>query len=107
VLTASGLAALGTVLSPTREARYFNHRAVQQMNEDESMTLFASLTAARIHVQTEHPFAALLVDQIQGVRAGMLFNSYAPNPDLNAPQDLAALRERLGALARQEQADVA
>jgi hypothetical protein len=107
IVTCSGLAAFGTVFSPSREARLFNHRVVQQMNEDESMTLFASLVAAKINVQTEHPFAAMLVDQIQGTRAGALFNSYAADPDLNAPQDLSALRRRLGALGKQETKRVA
>lgn len=107
IVTASGLAALGAVVSPSRDARFFNHRVVQQMNEDESMTLFASLVAARISEQTEHPFAALLVDQTQGARAGILFNSYAASTDLNAPQDLPALQACLGALAGSEARHVA
>ena len=107
IVTCSGLAAFGTVFSPSREARLFNHRVVQQMNEDESMSLFASLIGARINAQTEHPFAALLVDQIQGTRAGALFNSYAADPDMSAPQDLPALRRRLGALGKQEAQRVA
>jgi hypothetical protein len=107
IVTCSGVAAFGTVFSPSREARLFNHRAVQQMNEDESMTLFASLVGARINAQTEHPFAALLVDQIQGTRAGTLFNSYAADPEMSAPQDLPALRLRLSALGKQEAQRVA
>lgn len=99
ILSASGLAALSTVLSPARELRHFNHRAVQGMSEEDSMTLLASLAAARIGAQTDHPFAALLVDQSQGARAGVLFSSYAAHADLNAPQDLNALRECLQVLA--------
>jgi hypothetical protein len=100
IVTASGLSAVGTVLAPVRELRHFNHRAVQSLSEEDSMTLFASLAAARFGTQTDHPFAALLVDQTQGARSGVLFGGYAANTDINAPQDLAAMRERLRALAR-------
>ena len=107
VVSASGLAAFGNMLSANREARFFNHRAVQQMNEDESMSLFASLLAARIAAQAGHPNAALLVDQIQGNRAATLLNAYAANPDLNAPQDRSALERRLAQLGAAEMSNVA
>jgi hypothetical protein len=107
ILTASGLPAFGTVLSPSREARFFNHRAVQQMNEDESMSLFASLAGARINTQVEHPFALLLVDQIQGTRASTLFNAYAADTDPGRPQDLAALARELERMAPRMDANVA
>jgi hypothetical protein len=92
ILTASGLPALATVLSPSREIRFFNHRVVQQMNDDETMSLFASLAAARINEQTDHPFACLLVDQIQGIRASVLFHAYAAQAGINSDQGLTALQ---------------
>lgn len=95
VATASGVTTLGTILSPSREAKFFNHRIVQQMNEDESMTLFASLSAARIADHADHPHAALAVDMIRGVRAGVLFRGYAPARDVHAPRTEAALQEAL------------
>jgi len=97
LITASGLAAFGNAFSPVREARLFNHRVVQQMNEDDSMMLFASLLAARINEQTEHPFAALLVDQTRGTRAAALFHGYAATKDINGDQDLQALAAQLEA----------
>jgi hypothetical protein len=104
ILSTAGISSLGTVLSPLREARYFNHRVMQPMSEDDSMTLLASLAAARIGGQTDHPFAALLVDQTQGARGGAVFASYAAARDVSAPQDLATLRECLGALTRTQAA---
>lgn len=99
ILTATGLAAFGTVLAPGREARLFNHRIVQQMNEDDSMSLFASLVAARINEQTDHPFAGLLIDQIQGPRASVLFHSYAAQRSINADQGLRALEAELSQIS--------
>jgi len=107
IVTASGLAAMGTVLSPVRELRYFNHRAVQPLSDEDSMTVLSSLAAARIGTQTDHPFAALLADQSQ-VGRGVLLCSYAADTDVNAPQDIDALRECFSTLGgKRAQANVA
>jgi S-DNA-T family DNA segregation ATPase FtsK/SpoIIIE len=98
LVTASGLSAVGTILNPTRELRGFTHRVVQQMNEDDSMTLFASLIGARIAEQADHPSALLQVDLMQGVRAGTLFKGYGASSDIFASQDANALSARLAEL---------
>jgi hypothetical protein len=98
ILTAAGLSALGTILAPSRESRLFNHRVVQQMNEDESMSLFASLVAARINEQTDHPFACMMIDQIQGPRSNVLFHAYAAQRSVNAHQGLDALQAEFSRL---------
>lgn len=98
ILTASGLSSVASLLNPTRELRAFSHRVVQQMNEDDSMTLFASLIGARIAEQADHPFAMLHVDLMQGVRAGSLFKAYSSDPDIFAAQDAHTLHERLSEL---------
>jgi DNA segregation ATPase FtsK/SpoIIIE, S-DNA-T family len=95
ILTAAGLSAFAALFSPSRESRLFDHRAVQQMNDDDTMTLFSSLIAARINEQTDHPFAALLVDQIQGPRASVLFHAYAAQRQIHADQGLKALQAEL------------
>lgn len=107
LMTGSGLSALGTVLSPSREARLFNHRVVQQMNEDDSMVLFAALTAARINAQTDHPNACLMVDVIQGTKGAVLFNSYTANHKINADQGHGALTTEFDRLAGGKVANVA
>jgi hypothetical protein len=105
VVTASGLSALSAVL-PVRELSLFNHRVVQQTNEEESIALFAKTTAAQIAAQTDHNMAALYVDMVQGVRAGQLFKAYAATTAIHGDQSAdglsTALRtlfgaERLGA----------
>lgn len=98
VLTASGLAAVGSILNPARELRAFTHRAVQQMNEDDSMTLFASLVGARISAQSDHPWTMLLVDALQGARAGALFKAYGADSIIDRPQDAPALMACLKSL---------
>jgi hypothetical protein len=107
IVTTSGLAALGTVLSPARDLRHFNHRVVQPLSEEDSMTILSSLAAARMGAQADHPFAALLADPAQGARAGVLLSSYAASTDVHAPQDLATLRACLSALAGKPAAHVA
>jgi DNA segregation ATPase FtsK/SpoIIIE, S-DNA-T family len=99
LLTASGLSTFTTMLSPSREARLFNHRVVQQMNDDDTMALFSSLIAARINEQTDHPFACLLVDQIQGHRASVLFHGYAARHNINEDQGLESLQSELSSLS--------
>lgn len=98
VISASGLASFGLILTANRETGAFNHRIVQQMNEDESMSLFASLLAARIRERADHPFAAFYVDQIAGARSGVLFHGYCANRDTGGDQSLAALKRELAKL---------
>jgi DNA segregation ATPase FtsK/SpoIIIE, S-DNA-T family len=95
VVTASGLASLSSILHPSRDAALFNHRAVQQSNEEESMTLFSSMAATRIMAQTGHFMAGMYVDNVQGVRAAQLFKAYAANPDIYADQSAAAVAAEL------------
>lgn len=95
VLTASGLASVSSVLNPTRELKGFSHRVVQQMNEDDSMTLFASLLGARVAEQADHPAAMLQVDLMQGVRAGVLLKAYGANSDIFGSQDASKLEASL------------
>lgn len=97
IVTASGLGSLASVLHPSREASLFNHRAVQQCNDEESMTLFSSLAATRIMAQTDHFMAGMYVDTVQGVRAAQLFKAYAASADIYADQSTAGL---MSALAR-------
>jgi hypothetical protein len=101
ILTGSGLAAVSTILNPTRELRGFTHRVVQQMNEEDSMTLFASLQAARISEQADHTSAMLYVDLIQGIRAGYLFKGYATGRDVVAGATSEALARVFGELFHQ------
>lgn len=96
VLSATGLSSFQLVLSPSREAALFNHRVVQQMNEDESMSLFSSLAAARLGERADHPFAAMHVDQVAGPRNAVLFHAYCANRELGQDQGLDALRKELG-----------
>lgn len=96
VLSATGLSSFQLVLSPSREAALFNHRVVQQMNEDESMSLFSSLAAARLGERADHPFAAMHVDQVAGPRNAVLFHSYCANRELGQDQGLEALKLELG-----------
>ena len=95
VLSTSGLTSFQLVLSPSRESSFFNHRVVQQMNEDDSMSLFSSLTAARLNDRADHPFVSLYVDQVKGVRNGILFNSYCANRVLSSDQSIEALRSEI------------
>lgn len=107
IVTASGLSAFGTILAPNREGRLFNHRVVQKMTEDDSMTLFSSLVGARLEELTDHPNAFLLADLIQGTRGSILFHGYGASRDLNGDQGAAALNAELGRLAYREPANVA
>jgi hypothetical protein len=98
ILTASGLGSLASVLHPSREASLFNHRAVQQSNDEESMTLFSSLAATRIMAQTDHHMAGMYVDTVQGVRAAQLFKAYAASTDIYGDQSPVGLVAALAAL---------
>ena len=91
VVTASGLGSIASVLHPSREVSLFNHRAVQQSNDEESMTLFSSLAATRIMAQTDHHMAGMYVDTVQGVRAAQLFKAYAASTDIYGDQSPAGL----------------
>ena len=91
ILNASSMGAVSAILHPTRETRLFNHRVVQQLNEDDSMTLFAALAASRINEQADHPMAAMYVDMIQGIRRASLFRSYGVDRDVFAPITEASL----------------
>lgn len=91
IVTASGIGSLTTVLHPSRDAALFQHRVVQQTNEEESMTLFSSLAATRIAAQTDHHMAGMYVDTVQGVRAAQLFKAYAANANLYGDQSPVAL----------------
>ena len=97
IVTASGLGSLASVLHPSREISLFNHRAVQQCNDEESMTLFSSLAGTRIMSQTDHHMAGMYVDTVQGVRAAQLFKAYAASADIYGDQSTAGL---MAALAR-------
>jgi hypothetical protein len=98
VVTASGIGALSTVVHPSREAAFFNHRVVQQSNEEESMALFSSLAATRIAAQTGSDLAAMYVDSVQGVRVAQLFKPYAASPKVHGDQSAAGLTAALGTL---------
>ncbi len=95
IVTASGIGALSTAIHPSRDGAMFNHRVVQQSNEEESMTLFSSLAATRIMAQTDHHMAAMYVDTVQGVRAGQLFKAYAVNSNIYGDQSAAGLASAL------------
>jgi hypothetical protein len=97
IVTASGLSALSMVL-PVRELSLFNHRVVQQTNEEESIALFAKTSAAQIAAQTDHHMAALYVDMVQGVRAGQLFKAYAATTAIYGDQSAAGLSTALQTL---------
>lgn len=98
IVTASGLGSLASVLHPSREVSLFNHRAVQQCNDEESMTLFSSLAATRIMAQTDHHMAGMYVDTVQGVRAAQLFKAYAASADIYGDQSTAGLMMALARL---------
>ena len=95
LFTASGLTTFQLVLSPTREITVFNHVVAQQMNEEDSMSLFSSLMGARLNERADHPFTTLHVDKITGTRNATLFHSYGANRVLSADQGLDALNEEL------------
>ena len=102
IVTASGLGALSSVLnpSPTRDGALFNHRALQQTNEEESMTMASSMAATRIFAQTNHHMAALYVDTVQGARMAQLFKAYAASPNIYGDQSATGLRDALDSLFR-------
>jgi S-DNA-T family DNA segregation ATPase FtsK/SpoIIIE len=100
IVTASGMGSLSTVIHPSRDAAMFNHRVVQQSNEEESMTLFSSLAATRIMAQTDHHMAAMYVDTVQGVRAAQLFKAYSANSNLYGDQSPAGLATAMRNLFR-------
>jgi hypothetical protein len=81
-----------------RDAVSFNHRVVQQTNEEESIALFAKTTASQIMAQTDHHMAALYVDMMQGVRVGQLFKAYAASSAIHGDQSSAALSAALRSL---------
>jgi hypothetical protein len=95
IVTATGVGSLSTAIHASRDAALFNHRVVQQSNEEDSMTLFSSMDAARIMSKTDHHMAAMYVDSVQGVKAGQLFKSYAANENLYADQSATALAKSL------------
>ncbi|MEP6343137.1 MAG: FtsK/SpoIIIE domain-containing protein [Maricaulaceae bacterium] len=95
LFTASGLTSFQLVLSPSREASLFNHVVAQQMNEEDSMSLFSSLMGARLNERADHPFACIHVDKIAGTRNATLFHSYGANRVLGADQGLEAMREQI------------
>lgn len=97
IVTASGLGALSTIMA-VRDAVSFNHRVVQQTNEEESIALFAKTTASQIMAQTDHHMAALYVDMMQGVRVGQLFKAYAASSAIHGDQSSAALSAALRSL---------
>jgi len=99
IISAAGLSSFQLILSPTREASMFNHRIVQPMNEDESMTLFSSLAAARLSDRADHPFTCLHFDQQAGIRNAVLFNSYAASAKLGGDQGIEAIRQELSKIA--------
>lgn len=98
VLSVAGLSSMQLAFAPSRDAMLFNHKAVQQMNEEDSMALFSSLVAARLSERADHPNAALYVDQIAGPRSAALFHSYTANTDLGEPQTLQMLKDELSAI---------
>jgi DNA segregation ATPase FtsK/SpoIIIE, S-DNA-T family len=102
VVTASGMAAFHTTFVARREERYFSHRVVQQMSEQDSLALFDATLASRIGEASEHPNCMLMLDQMLGNRSGVLVNAYAVNIEPEADQSLAAFAERLAALSRSE-----
>jgi len=96
LVTASGLTQLSSVIHPSRDSALFNHRVVQQSNEEESMTLFSSMAATRISAQTdEHLMACMYVDNVKGVREAQLFKAYAANTDIFADQSSTAVQGEL------------
>jgi len=95
IVTATGVGSLSTAIHASRDAALFNHRVVQQSNEEDSMTLFSSMDAARIMSRTDHHMAAMYVDSVQGVKAAQLFKAYAANENLYGDQSAAALAKNL------------
>jgi DNA segregation ATPase FtsK/SpoIIIE, S-DNA-T family len=100
IVTASGLRALSSVVA-VRELTLFNHRAVQQTNDDESFDLFGKKTASQIKVLTDHPMGAMYVDWGKGVSEAQLFKSYGAvatmKGDPSAADLAAALQATYGA----------
>jgi hypothetical protein len=105
IVTAGNLAALTSVVG--RDLNLFQHRIVQQTNDDESMNLFSSTVATTIDAQTGggeagHGMGALYVDTLQGWREGQFFKCYAASRDRHGDQSAAgftaALRGIYGAL---------
>jgi hypothetical protein len=101
ICTASGLNALSSVL-PAREAGLFNHRVVQQTNEEESIQLFAKTSAARISAQADDHTAAMYVDMVQGVSQAQLFKAYAASATMHGDQSSEGLRNALWSLYETE-----
>ncbi len=96
VLTASSLNTLRTALRPATELNAFNHRVVQQMSTDDSMGLFGGQEATRIKKQSaEHPMGAMLVNMIEGARAGQVFHSYGARSDTGGDHDAASMQQTL------------
>jgi S-DNA-T family DNA segregation ATPase FtsK/SpoIIIE len=93
IIAASGVSALSSILHATREIRWFNHRVLQQINEDDSRQILQSHAAAEISDQCDkHPMAAMHVDMVQGLRAASLFRSYGVDRDVFAQVDDVHLR---------------
>ena len=104
ILSVSSMSAFQLLLSPAREAALFNHKVVQQLSEEESMSLFSSLVAARLRERADHPNAALLVDQLAGARSAALFHGYCAQRDLAGDQGLDAIEAALNTIAYPRQA---
>ena len=98
VFTATGLGAVGAVLHPSRETRIFNHRAMQQMSAEDSMTLLSNLHANRVDQRTQHPTGALYVNIMQDNTGGTLFKAYGVSQDVDAEIDADTLTSVLGVL---------
>lgn len=98
IIASSSVSGLQAIMSPSRDGRFFNHRIVQQLSEDDSMSLFSSLAAARLNQHTDHPNTTLVVDQVRGAKAGVVFNAYALSSDLavvSGPEQLRAILKTL------------
>lgn len=98
ILTASSVATVGSILNPKSELLPFGHRAGQEMNEDDSMTLFSSLVGARIAARSGHPAAMLLADLALGADMATLFRGYGTGRAPNAKPTLQELEIQLRAL---------
>jgi hypothetical protein len=96
ILTASSLNTLRTVLRPATELNTFNHRVVQQMSTDDSMGLFGGQEATRIKKQcAEHPMGAMIVNMIEGARAGQVFHAYGATSEASGIHDEVHLKQTL------------
>jgi len=93
IVTASNLAALTPIVG--RDLNLFQHRIVQQTNDDESMNLFSSTVGTTIEAQTGHGMGALYVDTIQGWREGQFFKCYAASRNIHSDQSAAAFAAAL------------